>query len=190
MTNDKHSQIIPFYGGKYPDLFEIERRCMDRAGKVIQHLDALLPSGLVLDVGAGNGFTAEKLTCDNRKIIPLEPDENMIDLKKNLVWTKGVAQDIPFHTNTFDAVYATWAFFFDGISDLAKGLYEFERVVKQNGSMIIVDNYGHDEFTSYAPNNISSSPDAWIDRGFTYEIIQTEFVFDDVAEAQRLLDRK
>src|SRR5699024_5518268 len=71
--------------------------------------------------------------------------------------------------------------------DFDLGLRELERVVKQGRPMIIVDNYGSDEFTSYSPHNISSSVDTWIERGFDYEVIHTEFVFDNVDEAQRLL---
>ena len=187
MKNDTSSKIIPFYGGIKPELFEIERRCMDRKGKVIKYLDERLPDGLVLDVGAGNGFTAEKLIREGRLVIPMEPDEKMIDCSKNLIWSNGVAQSIPFHTNTFDAMYSTWAFFFDGIKDIDKGISEVERVVKDGGRIIIIDNYGDDEFCSYSPNDITSSVDPWSERGFEYEVIHTEFIFDDVQEAKELL---
>ncbi len=187
MRNDKSSKVIPFYGGQNPELFEIERRCMDREGKVIEYLDAVLPSGIVIDVGAGNGYTAEKLLRENRLIIPMEPDEKMIDSDKNFIWSRGVAQSIPFHANTFDAMYSTWAFFFDGIKDIDEGLKEVERVVKKGSPMIIVDNYGDDEFSSFSPHDISSSVSDWVKRGFTYEVIHTEFIFDSVAEAKKLL---
>lgn len=187
MINDKTTKIIPFYGGIKPDLFEIERRCMDRDGKVIQFLDSVLPNGVVLDVGAGNGYTAEKLIHENRIVIPMEPDEKMIDLSKNLAWSNGVAQSIPFHSNTFDAMYSTWAFFFDGIEDIDEGLNEIERVVKNEGLIIIVDNYGNDEFCSFSPHDISNSVSKWVERGFKYEVINTEFVFDTVEEAKKLL---
>ncbi len=55
--------VIPFYGADDPDMFAIERRAMDRDGLVIAALDAALPGGLVLDVGAGDGFSA--LTDDD-----------------------------------------------------------------------------------------------------------------------------
>jgi len=137
MKDAKTSKIIPFYGGEKPGLFEIERRCMDRDGKVIQFLNSFLPNGIVLDVGAGNGYTAEKLIRENRIVIPMEPDEKMIDLGKNLTWSNGVAQAIPFHSNTFDAAYSTWAFFFDGIADIDDGLNEIERVVKDEGRITL-----------------------------------------------------
>lgn len=152
MRNDKTSKVIPFYGGLQTELFEIERRCMDRDGKVIDYLDSILPNGLIIDVGAGNGYTAEKLLRENRLIIPMEPDEKMIDLNKNLIWSNGVAQTIPFHSNTFDAMYSTWAFFFDGIKDIEDGLKEVERVVKKGSPIVIIDNFGNDEFCSYSPH--------------------------------------
>src|SRR5699024_971735 len=131
------------------------RRCMDREGLVIEYLDSILPNGILIDVEAGNGYTAEKLVRENRLIIPMEPDELMIDLDKKLIWSNGVAQSIPFHANTFDAMYSTWAFFFDGITDIGDGLKEVERVVKEGSPIIIIDNYGDDEFCSYSPNDIS-----------------------------------
>lgn len=185
MTNNK--KIIPFYGGTYPELFEIERRCMDRDGEVIRYLDQVLPKGLVLDVGAGNGYTAEKLTDRKRTIVAMEPDEKMIDRGKNLIWSDGVAQQIPFHSKTFDAVYSTWAFFFNGISDIEAGLEEVERVVRNGGKIIIVDNFGEDEFSSFSEQDISSNVSDWVKRGFDYHVIHTAFEFDSVEEAKRLL---
>ncbi|MEC5424603.1 methyltransferase domain-containing protein [Virgibacillus sp. C22-A2] len=117
----------------------------------------------------------------------MEPDEKMIDLSKDLIWSNGVAQSIPFHSNTFDAMYSTWAFFFDGITDIDDGLNEVERVVKDKGRIIIVDNYGEDEFCSFSPHKISSSVSQWEERGFKYDIINTEFIFNTVEEAKKLL---
>ena len=184
---EKTNKVIPFYGGENPDLFEIERRCMDREGKVIEYLNENLPVGKVLDVGAGNGFTAQKLNRDNRIVIAMEPDEKMVDQKKDLMWANGVAQDIPFHSNTFDAVYSTWAFFFDGIVDIDEGLREVERVSKTAGKIIIVDNYGHDEFCSFTTNDITSSVEDWVKRGYDYHVIETAFIFDSIEEARKLL---
>lgn len=181
------NQIIPFYGGKQPDLFEIERRCMDREGKAINYLNENLPTGNILDVGAGNGFTAEKLRQKDRSLVAMEPDENMADQNKNLIWADGIAQNIPFHTNTFSAVYSTWAFFFDGITDINDGLREVERVCKPGGKIIIIDNYGNDEFCSLSPRNITNNVGDWVKRGFDYHIIETAFIFDTVEEARKLL---
>ena len=189
-TQDKpdfDGRLIPFYGGEHPHLFEIERRCMDRDGKVIRFLDQILPQGLVLDIGAGNGFTATRLIRPERFIIPLEPDARMIDHSQPLVWAKGVAQAIPFHDGTFDAAYATWAFFFDGIADIMQGLNDAQRVVKLNGLLVIVDNAGDDEFCALAPRNIASNRVWWKEQGFQETILHTSYRFDSLEEANTLL---
>lgn len=179
--------VIPFYGGEYPHLFAIERRCMDRDGKVIAHLDAVLPAGVVLDIGAGNGWTARRLHTAQRSIVPLEPDRRMLDPTVPLPWVVGVAQRLPFADHTFAAAYATWAFFFDGIADVEDGLREVERVVVAGGLMIVVDNAGDDEFCALSPHPISSDRTWWESRGWTTTIIETAFRFDTLAEANELL---
>jgi SAM-dependent methyltransferase len=185
--SDFNDQLIPFYGGEHPHLFEIERRCMDRDGKVIRLLDQILPQGLVLDIGAGNGFTATRLITPERFVIPLEPDPRMVDHTQPLVWAKGVAQAIPFHDRTFDAAYATWAFFFDGVTDILQGLNDAQRVVKPNGLLAIVDNAGEDEFCALAPRPIASNRAWWKEHGFEETIVHTSYRFDSLQEAATLL---
>lgn len=54
--------VIPFYGVDNREMFEIEREAMDRPGKVVEALNAILPDeGVVLDIGAGDGFTGQRL---------------------------------------------------------------------------------------------------------------------------------
>lgn len=187
MTPSFEASVIPFYGGEKPHLFEIERRCMDRDGKVIEFLDHHLPAGVVLDIGAGNGYTAALLSNAERTVVALEPDTRMVDRQKPLVWAKGVAQDLPFHDGTFAGAYATWAFYFDGVPTLEIGLKEAHRVVKPGGPIIIVDNAGNDEFCALTSRNITSNRAWWLDRGFQETIIETSFRFDSVDEAQTLL---
>ncbi|HUR50352.1 MAG TPA: class I SAM-dependent methyltransferase [Acidimicrobiales bacterium] len=75
--------VIPFYGAQDRRLFDIERAAMDRPGRVIAALDELLPRhGVVLDVGAGDGFTAERLTTSERSVTALEPAAGMRSLAR------------------------------------------------------------------------------------------------------------
>jgi len=186
-SSDSGEHIIRFYGSEHPEMFEIERRCMDRDGLVIRHLDSELSDGLVLDVGAGNGFTAIRLCSSSRQIVALEPDPAMIDSRLSLPWIRGLAQDMPFGVDTFGAAYATWAFFLAGVPSTERGLEELQRVVKHAGRIIIVDNAGGDEFSSLATRSTASDPNWWRDRGFDETIIHTSFRFDSLEEANRLI---
>ncbi len=186
-SGESGEHIVHFYGSEHPDMFEIERRCMDRDGLVIRHLDNELPDGRILDVGAGNGFTAVRLHSSSRRIVALEPDTAMIDSSLSLQWVRGLAQDMPFGVDTFDAAYATWAFFLAGVPGTDRGLEELQRVVKDGGKIIIVDNAGGDEFSSLATRNTASDPDWWRDRGFEETLIHTSFRFDSLEEANRLI---
>jgi len=178
--------VIPFYGADEPELFAIERRSMDRDGLVIASLDGLLPAGRVLDVGAGDGFSAARLG-GGRTVVALEPSAGMLaraDLRHRV---QGEAEHLPFADGAFDGAYATWAYFFSRDWDPKPGIAESDRVVRSGGPIAIVDNLGGDAFSSMADADISADPDFWAAQGFACEPIDTAFRFDDLDEAERLL---
>jgi len=179
---------IPFYGATNPRLFEIERRCMDRDGVVIDFLNQLLPDGRILDIGAGNGFVGDQLIGrDRRCVVALEPESRMVDASRPLVWAKGVVQDIPFHDATFDGAYATWAYFLAGRPDREPGLREVVRVVRNGGPVVIVDNAGEDEFCALSGKPIADDGQWYLQRGFSRTVLDTTFRFDSIEEARELL---
>jgi SAM-dependent methyltransferase len=181
--------VIAFYGSAEPRLFEIERRCMDRDGLLVSFLDAHLPEGRVLDVGAGDGFVAERLSRAGRTVVALEPDPHMVSTERGLIWASGVAQDIPFHDDTFEAAYSTWAFFLPGTDPdvLSAGLREVERVVRPGGPIIVADNAGGDEFCALSRRPIHGEPSWWTERGFDAHVVRSSFRFDSVEEARDLM---
>lgn len=176
---------IPFYGTEDRELFEIERYSMDRSGKVIAHLDSILPKGRVLDIGAGNGFTAEKL-CLSRQMICVEPSPTLPDFGKPVTWVRATAETLPFHDGYFDAAYSTWAYFLSGINKLP-GLQQASRCIRDHGVLAIVDNAGNDEFTSFASAPISADSDWYLQHGFNMEIIETAFEFNNLEDAKKLM---
>jgi SAM-dependent methyltransferase len=178
--------VIPFYGGEDPAMFALERRAMDRAGTVIEALDDLLPAGRVLDVGAGDGFTAERLAT-GRDIVALEPDARMIDRRRSLRWVRGDAERLPFPGGSFAGAYATWAYFFSREWDPRPGIAELDRVVTRGGPLAIVDNLGGDGFSALAADDITADPSFWRALGFDQRAIETSFRFDDIDEARALL---
>ena len=177
--------VIPFYGADDPAMFAIERSAMDRDGVVLRALNDLLPGGRVLDVGAGDGFTAERLGA-SRLIVALEPSGGMIG-ERQLTWVRGDAEHLPFADATFDGAYATWAYFFSRDWDPTPGIRELDRVVRRGGALAIVDNLGDDAFASMADGDISADPAWWAGQGFDTHVIETAFRFDDIDDARRLL---
>ena len=179
--------IIPFYGAENRDLFEIERAAMDRPGKVIRYLDEVLPDGDVLDIGAGDGFTAEALNSPIRSLYGVEPAQGMINADRMLTYVRASAEALPFADSSFAAAYATWAYFFPGYLDIGDGLAELERVVQPGGPMVIVDNYGGDEFSTLLGHEDRIDTEFWNSQGFTVNQIETAFEFTGQAEADRLI---
>jgi SAM-dependent methyltransferase len=177
--------VIPFYGADDPAMFAIERAAMDRDGLVVRALDGLLPRGRVLDVGAGDGFTAERLGA-NRRIVAVEPNAGMIGAR-SLAWVRGDAEQLPFTAGSFDGAYATWAYFFSRDWDPTPGIAELDRVVRAGGPLAIVDNLGGDAFAALAEADISADATWWNERGFETRVVETAFRFDDLDDARRLL---
>jgi SAM-dependent methyltransferase len=180
--------VIPFYGVERPDLFAIERKAMDRPGLVIKALGERLPStGLVMDIGAGDGYTAERLTTISRSIVAVEPLAGMIRKDRALQWVRAEAEHLPFSDGAFDGAYATWAYFFSRGWDPRPGLAELHRVVMEGGPLLVAENLGDDEFCELAQTDISADPDFWAREGFTCYPIDTWFRFDDIEESRELL---
>jgi SAM-dependent methyltransferase len=182
---------LPFYGASDPELFSIERRAMDRPGRVLAELNQLLPEvGVVVDVGAGDGFTAEVLNSAGRRVLAVEPAAGMRRPGRVLGWIAGVAQALPLQDASADAAYSTWAYFFTGAGwDPSPGLAELHRVVRRGGSLLIVDNVGDDEFTALSgdASSVTASVEQWRAFGFDCRVVETVFEFETREDADRLL---
>ncbi|MFQ5554206.1 MAG: class I SAM-dependent methyltransferase [Acidimicrobiia bacterium] len=181
--------VIPFYGVERPDLFAIERRAMDRPGRVIEALAAGLPRrGSVVDAGAGGGFTALRLMTLERVVYPAELSSAMIRRDRALPWIQAEAEHLPFADGTLDAAYATWAYFFSRGPAPEPGLRELHRVVRPGGPLLIVENLGGDESCALASEDITADLSFWDARGFACEVIETCFEFANSGEARTLLE--
>ncbi len=185
---------IPFYGAVDRESFEIERQSMDRSGRILRFLDSVLPTGTLLDVGAGDGFTAERLAGRDRQVVALEPARGMVEPARSLPWVRGVAQQLPFRTASFDGCYATFAYFFPSIGHATEGLVEANRVLRPGCPFVFVDSAGDDELNAMRSPadvnkgaDIASPRDWWLERGFEATVIETSFEFESLDDARKLL---
>ena len=180
--------IIDFYGAHDPEMFALERKAMDPAARVIEALERHLPErGLVLDVGAGDGFSAERLTTASRRVVAMEPAVGMIHRERDLPWVRGDAEYLPFGDGSFVGAYAAWAYFFSRQWDPTPGIRELHRVVTAGGPLAIVDNLDGDDFSEMSDEHYMSDPSFWTRTGFELEEIETTFAFETHEEADRLL---
>ena len=99
---------------------------------------------LVLDAGSGYGNMSKEAVrqCNDLQIAMLDPIPEMLTRakgefhRKNLL-VSGVFEYLPFNDNTFDAVLCGYSFR-DAIS-IRNAIAEFQRVLKANGRLVIVD---------------------------------------------------
>ncbi|MDC2984637.1 bifunctional demethylmenaquinone methyltransferase/2-methoxy-6-polyprenyl-1,4-benzoquinol methylase UbiE [Candidatus Marinimicrobia bacterium] len=100
----------------------------------------------ILDVATGTGDVAFKLSPKSKYVTGIDIASNMIDLakikktKKNAVNTNflvGDAENLPFDDNSFDII--TISYGYRNISDRFKALSEFNRVLKSNGKLYILE---------------------------------------------------
>lgn len=180
--------VIYFYGSERPDIFGIERAAMDPEGLVVERLNQLLPKlGAILDVGAGDGFIAERLERPGRRIVAMEPSAGMRRPEKSIWWVGGEAEHLPFSNDSLDGAYATWAFFFSRYLDMRRGIDELRRAARPHAPLIIVENLGGDELSAYARGDSSADPAVWEREGFTCEELLTSFRFSSEQDARALL---
>jgi ubiquinone/menaquinone biosynthesis C-methylase UbiE len=108
--------------------------------------------GNVLEVACGTGYYLNHLSQKGYDMTGLEPADGMRDRaqKKNPTAEikNGIATDLPFPDNSFDAVVSIELFRYLEAADIKKGYEEILRVLKPGGFLIVtlVNRYALDAF--------------------------------------------
>ena len=96
---------------------------------------------VILDVGAGTGVIANEIASICDEVFALEPNNGRVDyIKRKFPQVKafyGVSESIPFPESYFTKIYVISAF--HHFSDQNAALFEFNRVLKSNGLLVIHD---------------------------------------------------
>jgi len=100
----------------------------------------------ILDVATGTGDVAFKLSPKSKSITGIDIASKMIELAnvkrikknaKNTNFLVGDAENLPFSDNSFDLV--TISYGYRNISNQVKALKEFNRILKMNGKLYILE---------------------------------------------------
>ena len=154
----------------------------------------------ILEVGCGTGRYTKFLADLSKTITALDLSENMLDLcklkcknKENITFVKCDATKLPFNENSFDLVFASWAVSSMGeLKNQKKALMEMNRVLKNNSSLVLVENHWKSEFVKLLgekPKYINSKV-AQIRSIEKFEIIKTinsVLAFDNVEAAKKII---
>lgn len=102
---------------------------------------AVSPGGRILDVGGGAGQLAHLLAEELEAYVTvLDPTPEMlshVETDERVDAVEGLAEDIPFADDTFDALVVTDAFHHFGNQRAATR--EFARVVRHNGLVLVLE---------------------------------------------------
>ena len=110
--------------------------------KTIKFLD--LPIGKTLEIGCSDGWRLEAIRQDyDCKVIGVEPSKLAIDTGKkkypNIEYHEGTAENLPFDNSCFQGVILGFCLYLCDRSELFKIVAEIDRIIEQNGWLIILD---------------------------------------------------
>src|ERR1700732_539327 len=103
----------------------------------------------VLDIATGPGYTAEAFAKNSREVLGMDLTEAMLAIArtrtaehgvKNISFTTGDAQNLPFHEGEFDVVVCRLAL--HHVPQPAKVVSGMTRVCRRNGIVLGEDIYG------------------------------------------------
>jgi ubiquinone/menaquinone biosynthesis C-methylase UbiE len=192
---DHFIQIYTRQGSAYHELISFE----DVDGNLRPALEAITPfESKILDLGTGTG-----------RIPLLFPEVNItgLDLHRDMLienqrqqtpdpgpLLQGDMRFLPFPDNSFEIITAGWAlghftgwFGEEWQAQISLVLAEVERVLMPGGRIIILETMTTGSTTPAPPSPGLAAYYHWLgeDLGFTSQVIQTDYLFDDLAQAVR-----
>lgn len=93
-----------------------------------------LPSGTLLDLGAGTG--AALPVFGDREVVALDPVPEMLALNPASARVVAVGEALPFADGTFDGVFS--AYVFRNLTSISETLREIDRVLRPGGKAAVV----------------------------------------------------
>ena len=181
------------------DIYEIFSIAEDYPNKIYECLVPQIKNKIVLDLGCGTGKFMQKFYDKATKYYGLDLSDQQLNIAKRKVDSNSVeficcsAENIPLQDNSVDIIIATWVL--GTILELDrrnKVLAEMMRVLKNNGSIYLVENDTGGEFEKirnrYPNIQRTKEYNDWIEgNGFScYNKFETYFKFNDKDQAKNV----
>ena len=122
---------------------EYARRTEELEIETRKHFYSLLPNlegKLLLDIGCGSGHDASHYSEKRAIVFGLDVSDKEIEMARELVpegdFKIGDMKNLPYNSNQFDIVTSFYAL--QASDDVPKSLLEMARVVKPNGSIVVL----------------------------------------------------
>jgi len=186
-----------------PDVYEVENRGVDRAGRIESAMAELHPfdGADLVDVGCGSGYHLPRFVergCAS--VVGVEPHPPLVELARQRVEAEprvrvleGVAQSLPLPGSSVDVAHARWAYFFG--AGCEPGLRELERVLRPGGTAFVIDNdatrstFGRWFSRAYPTYDPVAVQRFWARQGWQRRPLTIEWTFDsraDLADVVRI----
>ena len=181
------------------DIYEIFSIAEDYPNKIYECLVPQIKNKIVLDLGCGTGKFMQKFYDKATKYYGLDLSDQQLNIAKRKVDNNSLeficcsAENIPLPDNSVDIIISTWVL--GTILELDrrnKVLAEMRRVLKNNGSIYLVENDIGGEFEEirnrYPNIQRTKEYNDWIEgNGFScYNKFETYFKFNDKDQAKNV----
>ena len=142
---NKKSQKNIFLENEGDNWFErnknISKKEDDEIVKIMDYLE--LKYNSLLEIGCSTGYRLNLLKSDNKDLYGIDPSAKAIEygLKnyKNLKLSQGTADSLNFESDKFEVIIFGFCLYLVDRDDLFKIAFEADRVIKNNGHIIILD---------------------------------------------------
>jgi len=175
----------------------------DYQGNLDGALRGLLPGGggEVVDIGTGTGRVAGLLAGHARRITACDRSLPMLRTAAGVAaggigWVAADNRWLPLQPGCADMVVAGWslghsvAWYGDGWrAEIGRALKEMRRVARPGGMLAVIETLGTGRETPLAPTQELADYYLWMEvvHGFDRRWLRTDYLFDDVAQADGLM---
>ena len=186
-----------------PQVYEIENRAVDRAGRIDATLLALAgrvdwSGATVLDIGCGTGYFLPRFARTAERVVGVEPHAPLLPLARER--TAGLphvevhlatAQATGRPDGSVDVAHARWAYFFG--PGCEPGLAELSRVIRPGGVAFVIDHdatrstFGAWFRSAWSDYDAEAVERFWRRHGWSQERLTVAWEFDSRADFEAVV---